>query len=373
PQRAAMSSPAAETAGAAEKSMKVVLLAVDSSPHCKRAFDMYLKQVRQPTDVLLLVHAVEPPSQPVALSVSDNFLKRHTELMEEQLAEAERLKQRWKDACHSWASRTAEEHEADLVVMGSRGLGTLRRTFLGSVSDYVLHHAYRPVLICPPSKREATENSYLSLNHGRRSRVVLEEGGVGDPADDQEHAGGQQAEGPEEDPVQGEGGELPVLRSVDVVIGADGAASSAPPLSGQRRRPPPMKPTGSLLARWQTAVAAAGGGGGSCGGGQRAFEVQRRGRHLTDAAATGADLEGVEADGVHINAAASWRFPSALGGLAAAVAASAASGGSSGAESSPESDGIRGGGMVSLTMSRNTTRASSTVISRLTFSPDSMG
>ncbi|PAA88341.1 hypothetical protein BOX15_Mlig009186g1, partial [Macrostomum lignano] len=174
PQRAAMSSPAAETAGAAEKSMKVVLLAVDSSPHCKRAFDMYLKQVRQPTDVLLLVHAVEPPSQPVALSVSDNFLKRHTELMEEQLAEAERLKQRWKDACHQLGIKkfsfvnvsgepgeaivqAAEEHEADLVVMGSRGLGTLRRTFLGSVSDYVLHHAYRPVLICPPSKREATE------------------------------------------------------------------------------------------------------------------------------------------------------------------------------------------------------------------------
>ena len=32
--------------------------------------------------------------------------------------------------------------------MGTRGLGTVRRTILGSVSDYVLHHAHCPVCIC---------------------------------------------------------------------------------------------------------------------------------------------------------------------------------------------------------------------------------
>ena len=37
----------------------------------------------------------------------------------------------------------------DLVVMGSRGMGSIRRTFVGSVSDYVLHHAHVPVIICP--------------------------------------------------------------------------------------------------------------------------------------------------------------------------------------------------------------------------------
>lgn len=35
--------------------------------------------------------------------------------------------------------------------MGSRGLGTIRRTILGSVSDYVVHHANVPVVVCPPS------------------------------------------------------------------------------------------------------------------------------------------------------------------------------------------------------------------------------
>ncbi|CAH1780999.1 unnamed protein product [Owenia fusiformis] len=42
---------------------------------------------------------------------------------------------------------------ADVVVMGSRGQGKARRTILGSVSDYVLHHANIPVLVIPMSKQ----------------------------------------------------------------------------------------------------------------------------------------------------------------------------------------------------------------------------
>ena len=43
--------------------------------------------------------------------------------------------------------RVAEEIGAGLIVMGSRGLGGMRRALMGSVSDSVLRHAHCPVLV----------------------------------------------------------------------------------------------------------------------------------------------------------------------------------------------------------------------------------
>ena len=43
--------------------------------------------------------------------------------------------------------RVAEEENADLIVLGSRGMGGFQRLLMGSVSDGVLHHAHCPVLI----------------------------------------------------------------------------------------------------------------------------------------------------------------------------------------------------------------------------------
>ena len=41
----------------------------------------------------------------------------------------------------------AEEEGADLIVMGSRGLGGIRRALLGSVSDSVVRHTHYSVLV----------------------------------------------------------------------------------------------------------------------------------------------------------------------------------------------------------------------------------
>ena len=43
--------------------------------------------------------------------------------------------------------RLSEEIGAGLIIMGSRGLGGVRRALMGSVSDSVVRHAHCPVLI----------------------------------------------------------------------------------------------------------------------------------------------------------------------------------------------------------------------------------
>lgn len=44
-----------------------------------------------------------------------------------------------------------EDHEADLVVLGTRGRGGLPRRLLGSVTNYVVTHANVPVHVVPPA------------------------------------------------------------------------------------------------------------------------------------------------------------------------------------------------------------------------------
>ena len=46
--------------------------------------------------------------------------------------------------------KLSKEHDADMIVVGTRGLGKVRRTVLGSVSSYVIHHAHVPVVVCRP-------------------------------------------------------------------------------------------------------------------------------------------------------------------------------------------------------------------------------
>jgi nucleotide-binding universal stress UspA family protein len=52
--------------------------------------------------------------------------------------------------------RVADEVDASLIIMGSRGLGGMRTLLLGSVSHGVVHHSHRPVLVVPPGAGTAS-------------------------------------------------------------------------------------------------------------------------------------------------------------------------------------------------------------------------
>jgi nucleotide-binding universal stress UspA family protein len=50
--------------------------------------------------------------------------------------------------------KVCQDENANLIVMGTRGQGLLRRTLVGSVSDYVVHHAHTPTAVVPLPTRE---------------------------------------------------------------------------------------------------------------------------------------------------------------------------------------------------------------------------
>ena len=85
----------------------------------------------------------------------ENFPRRARDVLDDQL---QKIEQSGGEVArtHVRASRrhpadeivlVAEETGADLVVMGSRGLGGIKRALLGSVSDSVVRRAHCPVLV----------------------------------------------------------------------------------------------------------------------------------------------------------------------------------------------------------------------------------
>ena len=53
----------------------------------------------------------------------------------------------------------AEEHHANLIVLGRHNRSAPARWFLGSVAEYVLRHASCPVLVIPTEDAEESEQS----------------------------------------------------------------------------------------------------------------------------------------------------------------------------------------------------------------------
>jgi Universal stress protein family len=69
-------------------------------------------------------------------------------------------------------------HEVDMLVLGSRGYGPVRRTLLDSTSDWLVHHAACPVFVIPRGAARRTQTAeptaavddgLTSLGHRRQA------------------------------------------------------------------------------------------------------------------------------------------------------------------------------------------------------------
>lgn len=127
-----------------------VLIPIDWSDNCQKAFDWYFSWLHQPSTTIILVHFI-------GASNDRDMHAKEVKLMDLQEAYETRLLQRKVD--YRWVNGTegspgelilkvANEESVQMIVMGSRGLGMLKKAILGSVSDYVLNKANVPVLIC---------------------------------------------------------------------------------------------------------------------------------------------------------------------------------------------------------------------------------
>ena len=153
---------------------RIVCIPVDGSEHSQRAYNWYKNNIAQPQDQLIILHIAEPPSIPTYgyTDYTMGFSLPPVEwnhIVEETNKRAAELQAVWTDNLDSdkvkyqyknvISSRPGEaivdamkELNCHMAVMGSRGLGKIRRTIFGSVSDYVLHHSHKPIVIVPPEK-----------------------------------------------------------------------------------------------------------------------------------------------------------------------------------------------------------------------------
>ena len=150
-----------------------ILVAVDGSPHADRALSEAIDMARGSRARLTIITAVGEPRTgmtmalaagaaaglgPALLREADRIVRAAADRVPDDISVTTILTE---DPIRSAIMARIRDGHHDLVVMGSRGRGTVRSAVLGSVSHHVLHHSPVPVLIVHADPRPEPEDDGL--------------------------------------------------------------------------------------------------------------------------------------------------------------------------------------------------------------------
>jgi nucleotide-binding universal stress UspA family protein len=135
-----------------------IVWASDGSPNAERALSVAKALAREQRASLVIVHVVQRYATETGLAVyaDEPNVKTKLEQVVEQLAE-EGVDTTLRIVDHvgpqpaNDIAKIAREVQADLIVVGTRGHGTIGGLLLGSVTLRLLHVAPCPVMSVPPA------------------------------------------------------------------------------------------------------------------------------------------------------------------------------------------------------------------------------
>lgn len=133
-----------------------ILLPVDFSAHSQKVIECLEEFKGLDTKEIILLHVVDREEAVVGRHLELSRLDRHKEVSREELAKiASKLAQQGfatKQRVEIGSppveiTKTAEEENISLIIMGSHGKSAVKELLLGSVTENVIRMSLRPVLI----------------------------------------------------------------------------------------------------------------------------------------------------------------------------------------------------------------------------------
>lgn len=154
---------------------RTIVIALDGSHHSDYAFDWYLKNGRKENDNVIIVTCFEKHGhhffghdkshdegsanlkkeidshKTLAEDFQENLLRKNG-VQGEVVATAGKPGE--------VVVHVAEDKKATMIICGSRGHGALRRTIMGSISSYIVHHSHIPVIVCRHKSHHNPDNEH---------------------------------------------------------------------------------------------------------------------------------------------------------------------------------------------------------------------